>query len=117
MKTAVRIVSVLLLTGLIAMPAAAGELKVTGFIDNAISTEQNISNVDNDVTNNKDKATQGSTRSQLFFNFIASDDLRGIFGLELDADWGAPARARLGGTAVSQDSAASATASTSTTSS
>ncbi|MBI3327388.1 MAG: hypothetical protein HYZ81_11900, partial [Nitrospinae bacterium] len=97
MKTLVRTIGLLILAGIIAMPAAAAELRVTGFFDTAISTEQNISGnpADFDVTNNKDKATWASTLSRLFFNFIASDDLRGIFAIELDAAWGAPARDRL----------------------
>ena len=71
MKTMVWSIALLLLTGLLALPAVAGELRVEGFIDTAISTDQNISGVDFNVTSNKDKATGASTRSQVFFNFIA----------------------------------------------
>jgi len=105
MRKVVVVIALLALVGLIALPAAAGELRVTGFIDNAISTDQNISgdSRDFDVTDNKDNGTFASTRSQLFFNFIASDNLRGIFGIELDATWGASAAGRLGGTALTEE--------------
>ena len=52
MKQGIGVLAVLALAGLMALPAAAGELRVTGFIDSAISTDQRISAVDFDVTNN-----------------------------------------------------------------
>ena len=103
MKTLVRTMVLLVLAGLITRPAAAAELRVTGFIDNVIQTEQNISGQDNDLTSNKDKATFGATRGNFFFNFIASDDLRGVFAIELDSAWGAPARDRLGSGCVTPE--------------
>ncbi|MBI3326615.1 MAG: hypothetical protein HYZ81_07930, partial [Nitrospinae bacterium] len=97
MKKSMGVIVIFALAGLMALPAAAGELRVTGFIDTAITTDQNMSNQDSDVTKNKDTATIASTRSQIFFNFFASDNLRGIAGIELDASWGAPARNRFVG--------------------
>jgi hypothetical protein len=85
----------LLLIGLAAAPTLAAELRTTGFVDNVFPHyERNISNPqsDNDTTRNHDTATWGRTRGRMFFNFIASDDLRGVFGIELDAAWGLPRR-------------------------
>jgi len=79
------------------MPAAAAELRVTGFFDNIIPrVEGNNSGGDLDMTRNDDQATFGRARSQLFFNFLASDDLRGVFALEIDQAYGAPSSNRLG---------------------
>src|SRR5688572_22801190 len=81
----------------LAMPAAAAELRVTGFFDNIIPrVEGNNSGGDLDMTRNDDQATFGRARSQLFFNFLASDDLRGVFALEIDQAYGAPSSNRLG---------------------
>ena len=38
----------------------------------------------------------GRTRMRSFFNFIASDDLRGVFALEIDQTYGAPSDDRTG---------------------
>ncbi|MBI3325888.1 MAG: hypothetical protein HYZ81_04195, partial [Nitrospinae bacterium] len=103
MKTAVKAVSLLILIWFLAMPASGGELRVTGFIDNAIHVEGNTSDLDRDLTRNGDNVTVGDTRGQFFFNFIASDDLRGIFAMELDAAWGAPARNRLGSQCITAE--------------
>jgi hypothetical protein len=91
----VRCMMLLILVGLMASPVWAAELRTTGFIDNVFPHyERNISNPgsDNDATRNHDTATYGRTRGRMFFNFIASDDLRGVFGIELDAVWGLPRR-------------------------
>jgi hypothetical protein len=93
MKHVVRCMVLLLAVGLAAAPAFAAELRVTGFFDNIFPHwEQNISgpNSDNDTTRNRDTGTWGRERSRIFFNFIASDDLRGVFALELDNAYGAP---------------------------
>ncbi len=103
MKTVVCSVAVLLLVGLLATPAAAVELRVTGFIDNAVEYDNNVSGIENNVTSNKDRAFFGSTRGQFFFNFIASDDLRGIWAMEFDSIWGAPARDRLSSRCVTAE--------------
>jgi hypothetical protein len=93
MKKAVGAITLLFLAGFLVMPAIAAELRVTGFFDNIIPrVESNNSEGDLDMTRNDDQATFGRERSRLFFNFIASDDLRGVFALELDNVYGAPRR-------------------------
>jgi hypothetical protein len=94
MKNAVRCVVLLLLVGLAAIPAWAAELRLTGFVDSIFPHFQsNISpprdGGDSDVTRGNDQHTIGRTRGRMYFNMIASDDLRGVFGFELDAIWGA----------------------------
>jgi hypothetical protein len=91
------LVVVAVLVGLAAAPALAAELRVTGFIDNTIPHfESNLSqprpNGDADTTRESDQATFGRTRGRTFFNFIASDDLRGVLALEIDQVFGQPAR-------------------------
>jgi hypothetical protein len=98
----------LLLIGLAAGPALSAELRTTGFIDNVFPHyERNISNPqsDNDTTRNHDTATWGRTRGRMFFNFIASDDLRGVFGIELDAVWGLPRRDAAGAGCIVEEGA------------
>src|SRR6266511_2709999 len=95
MKNSLRCMMLLMVIGLATTPVFAAELRTTGFIDNIFPHyERNISNPasDNDTTRNHDSATWGRTRGRMFFNFIASDDLRGVFGIELDAVWGLPRR-------------------------
>jgi len=80
--------------GLAAIPAWAAELRMTGFVDTAFPHfESNISpprpDGDSDVTRGNDQHTIGRTRGRMYFNAIASDDLRAVFGFELDAVWGA----------------------------
>jgi hypothetical protein len=93
MKNVLRCMLLLMLVGLVAAPTFAAELRTTGFIDNVFPHwERNISEpgTDEDTTRNHDSATYGRTRGRMFFNFIASDDLRGVFGIELDANFGLP---------------------------
>src|SRR5919199_1449685 len=93
MKNWIRFVILLTVIGLAAAPALAAELRVTGFFDNVFPHwEKNISgpNSDSDTSNGHDKGFWGRERSRLFFNFIASDDLRGVFALEIDQAYGAP---------------------------
>jgi hypothetical protein len=73
-------------------------LRLTGFIDNVFPRfESNLSSRDQDPTRGGDQATYGRTRARMFFNMIASDDLRGIIGFEIDQVYGAPASpAKLG---------------------
>jgi hypothetical protein len=59
-------------------PAFAAELRVTGFIDNVFPLGIQHLGVDQDTTRN-DQDFFGRTRFRGFFNFIASDDLRGVF--------------------------------------
>jgi hypothetical protein len=92
-KNGIRCVILLLVVGLAMAPAFAAELRVTGFFDNVFPHfEKNISgpNSDNDTSRGGDTGTFGRERSRFFFNFIASDDLRGVFALEIDANYGAP---------------------------
>src|ERR671930_375570 len=85
MKKAIWAVALLVLAGLMAVPTDAAELRVTGFFDNILPhADRNLSMADQDLTKNKDTDFTGRERSRLFFNFIASDDLRGIFALEID---------------------------------
>jgi hypothetical protein len=65
-------------------------LRVTGFFDNVFPRwDSNLSGVDQDPTR-KEELFVGRTRWRGFFNFIASDDLRGVFALEIDQFYGAP---------------------------
>jgi hypothetical protein len=80
--------------GLAAIPAWAAELRLTGFLDSAFPHfSSNISpprtGGDSDVTLSNDQSTFGRTRGRMYFNVIGSDDLRAVFGFELDAIWGA----------------------------
>src|SRR5918992_188625 len=91
MRHVVRCMILLMVIGLAAAPTYAAELRVTGFFDNVFPRwDSNLSGVDQDPTR-KEELFVGRTRSRMFFNFIASDDLRGVFALEIDQFWGAPA--------------------------
>ena len=92
--------------GLAMSPLFAAELRVTGFIDNVFPRwDSNNSNADLDATRNEDQIFFGRTRFRGFFNFIASDDLRGVLGLEIDQTYGAPSANRLGSGCVEEDGA------------
>jgi hypothetical protein len=92
MKKVVGRLLLLVVVGLAATPAFAAELRVTGFFDNVFPRwDSNTSGVDNDATRNDDQIFSGRSRTRMFFNFIASDDLRGVFALEIDQFYGAPA--------------------------
>jgi hypothetical protein len=84
--------------GLTAGSAVAAELRVTGFIDNVFPHwDSNLSGIDNDPTR-KEEFFVGRTRMRNFFNYIASDNLRGVFAIEIDQFYGAPSnQARPGG--------------------
>jgi len=87
----------LVVVGLAAAPVFAAELRVTGFFDNVFPRwDSNNSNEDLDPTRNDDQIFFGRSRTRMFFNFIASDDLRGVFALEIDQTYGAPSDDRLG---------------------
>ena len=78
--------------GFLAAPAFAAELRVTGFFDNILPHwDNNLSgqNEDNDPTRH-DQAFWGRERFRGFFNFIATDNLRGVLALEIDQAYGAP---------------------------
>jgi len=90
----------LVVIGLAAAPAYAAELRVTGFIDNVFPRyDTNFSGVDQDPTR-REVTFFGRTRGRFFFNFIASDNLRGVLGLEIDQYYGAPADNPRGGACV-----------------
>src|SRR5690606_15719850 len=77
--------------GLAVVPVFAAELRVAGFIDNVFPRwDSTTSNADLDPSRNGDQIFFGRTRLRTFFNFIASDDLRGIFAIEVDQTYGAP---------------------------
>ncbi len=87
----------LMAVGLASAPVFAAEMRVVGFIDNVFPHfGSNMSAFDRDTTRNGDQEFFGRQRNRLFFNFIASDDLRGVFGIEVDLAYGAPSGDRLG---------------------
>src|SRR5918992_3043264 len=96
MKSALRGVVLLVVVGLVAVPAWAAELRLTGYIENVFPRfmsnisggDPDVTGSDHDVTSGHDQSTFGRTRGRMYFNVIASDDLRGVFGFELDAVWG-----------------------------
>jgi hypothetical protein len=97
MQQAVRCFVSLIITALAVAPAFGAELRVTGFFDNVFPRwDSNFSSVDNDQTRNDDQIFFGRSRSRFFFNFIASDNLRGVFALEIDQAYGAPSFDRVG---------------------
>jgi hypothetical protein len=101
MKKVIGAVALLFLAGFLVLPASAAELRTTGFFDNVFPHyDRNLNQADLDTTNNQDTLFAGRTRSRLFFNFIASDDLRGIFALEIDQVYGAPSRNATGSRCV-----------------
>jgi hypothetical protein len=101
MKKAVGAVTLLVLAGFTAVPTYTAELRVTGFFDNLFPTAHvNSSTADGNLTNNKDSEFYGRERGRFFFNFIASDDLRGVFALEIDQAYGAPSRNQFGSRCV-----------------
>jgi hypothetical protein len=96
----------LMMIGLAAAPVFAAELRVTGFFDNSFPHwDKNLSSVDQDTTRGGDEIFAGRSRSRFFFNFIASDDLRGVFALEIDQSYGAPSADRLGSGCVEGEGA------------
>src|SRR6266511_1952981 len=101
MQKAIVAIALLVVAGLTAVPTFAAELRVTGLIDNIFPhASRNLSQADLDLTNNKDSDFTGRERSRLFFNFLASDDLRGVFALEIDQTYGAPSRNLVGSRCV-----------------
>jgi hypothetical protein len=97
MNTLRRLLLFLVVMGMAVVPSWAAELRVTGFFDNVFPRwDSNNSSFDHDPTRDADQVFFGRTRSRFFFNFIASDDLRGIFAIEIDQTYGAPSMNRLG---------------------
>ena len=88
---------VLMMTFLRLTPTWGAELRVTGFIDNVFPRfESNDSSGDLDMTRGDDQAAFGLPRARFFFNFVASDALRGVWAIEIDTTYGVPARNRAG---------------------
>ena len=108
MKKMVGCLLLLLVVALTIAPAFAAELRVTGFIDNVFPRwESNSSGDDNDPSVSTDQATFGRARMRNFFNFIANDNLRGVFAIEIDQIYGAPSDTGRGGGACDSLSFAS----------
>ena len=101
MQRFISVVTLLALIGSIPMPALTAELRTRGFFENIFPHfDQNTSDQDLDMTRNDDQIFFGRQRARLFFDFIASDDLRGELALEIDAIYGAPRFNRVGSRCV-----------------
>jgi hypothetical protein len=101
MKRFIGVVALLVLIGSVPVPALAAELLVRGFLDNVFPHfDHNTSDLDLDMTRNKDQIFFGRERFRMFMDFIASDDLRGVFNLEVDATYGTPRFNRVGSRCV-----------------
>ena len=101
MQRFISVVPLLALIGSFSVPALAVELRTRGFFENVFPhLDQNTSDQDLDMTSNDDQIFFGRERVRLFFDFIASDDLRGVFALEIDAIYGAPRFNRVGSRCV-----------------
>src|SRR5687768_15804201 len=97
MTLILRAILLLMWSCLVITSAWGAELRVTGFIDNVFPRfESNNSSGDLDMTRGDDQATFGRQRARFFFNFTANEDLRGVWALEIDNTFGAPARNRVG---------------------
>jgi hypothetical protein len=91
------VVALLVLHGLITMPALAAELRTRGFVENVLPHfDSNTSDLDLDMTRNSDQLFFGRERARLYFDFTASDDLSGVLALEVDSTYGAPRFNRVG---------------------
>ena len=88
MKNAVRWGVLLVVVGLAAAPGVGRGAAPDGVSSDNVFPHfrSNISQAAMaDLTRNEDQTTLGRTRGRMYFNVIASDDLRGVFGFELDA--------------------------------
>jgi hypothetical protein len=101
MKRFIGVVAFLLLIGVMSMPSLAADLHVRGFFENVFPHfDHNTSDQDFDMTRNDDQIFFGRARTRLFFDLIASDDLRGLLALEMDSIYGAPRFNRVGSRCV-----------------
>jgi hypothetical protein len=98
------VVALLVLLELMTMPALAAELHVRGFFENIFPhVDSNTSDQDFDMTRNSDQIFFGRERARLFFDFSASDNLRGVLALEVDSTYGAPPFNRVGSRCILGD--------------
>jgi hypothetical protein len=101
MKRFTAAVAFVALLPLTPVPTLGAELRVRGFVENIIPHfDHNTSDFDLDMTRNSDQIFFGRQRTRLFFDFISSDDLRGLLGLEVDSIYGAPRFNRVGSRCV-----------------
>jgi hypothetical protein len=97
MKKFIGVIALLVLTGFMAMPTLAAELRTRGFFENVFPhIDHNASDADLDMTRTTDQIFFGRERTRVYFDFIANDDLRGIFAIEVDGTYGAPRFNRVG---------------------
>jgi hypothetical protein len=97
MTNFIGVLALLMLIGGLTTPLSAAELRVRGFVENVFPHfDHNTSDLDLDVTRNDDQVFFGRERARLFFDFLGSDDLRGVFALEVDAIYGTPRLNRVG---------------------
>jgi hypothetical protein len=97
------VLALLVFIGGLTKPLSAAELRVRGFFENVFPhVDQNTSDLDLDMTRNDDQSFFGRERARLFFDFVGSDDLRGVFALELDNIYGTPRLNRVGARCIPQ---------------
>ena len=97
MTQRIGVLTLLVVLGYMTMPLSAAEVRVRGFFENIFPhIDQNTSDHDLDMTRNDDQVFFGRERARLFFDLIGSDDLRGVFALEVDGTYGAPRLNRVG---------------------
>jgi hypothetical protein len=93
MKQCLGIVTLLVLAGLMAVPAYADQrLTVTGYIDNHVRAFDNLSNTDDNFVLDKDNEWHARTRGQIFFNIAATEFSKAVVGFEFDQFWGDTSR-------------------------
>jgi hypothetical protein len=96
-KIFIGVVALLALIGALPGSVLAAELRTRGFFENIFPhIDGNTSDQDLDVTRNDDQVFFGRERVRLFFDFVASDDLLGVFALEIDGVYGASRFNRIG---------------------
>jgi hypothetical protein len=101
MKQLLGALAFLTMTSFIPVPVLAVELRVRGFFENVFPHfGRNTSDQDLNMTRNDDTIFFGRERARLFFDFLASDDLQGVLGLEVDSIYGAPRFNRVGSRCV-----------------
>jgi hypothetical protein len=93
MKRLLGVIALLVLGGLVAIPAYADQrLTLTGFIDNHIRAFSNLSATDDDFNRNDDDEWHARTRGRISFNIAATEFSRAVIGFEFDQFWGDSSR-------------------------